>query len=55
MLYPFITVGLTAVFVLYVLYLGLIRKNLKAKMKTVVYPGLFFIATWTVIYILLLK
>jgi FtsH-binding integral membrane protein len=54
MTYPFIPIGLIIVFIVYVLYLLLIKKDLK-KLKTVLYPGLFFIAIWAVIYFILLK
>lgn len=52
--YPFIPIGLIAVFIVHVLYLLLIKKDIK-KLKVVVYPGLFFIAIWAVIYYFLLK
>jgi FtsH-binding integral membrane protein len=54
MTYPFIAIGLIIVFVAYVLYLLIIKKDLK-KLKIVLYPGLFFIAIWVVIYYFLLK
>lgn len=54
MTYPFIPVGLITIFIAYVLYLLLFKKDLK-KFKAVLYPGLFFIAIWAVIYYLLLK
>ena len=54
MMYPFIPIGLTAVFIVYVLYLLIIKKDIK-KLKTVLYPGLFFIAIWAVIYYFLLR
>lgn len=55
MTYVFIPVIMIAVFVLYVLYLAIVKKNLKSKLQTVVLPGLFFIAIWGVIYYTLLK
>jgi hypothetical protein len=55
MTYVFIPVIMIAVFVLYVLYLAIVKKNLKSKLQTVVLPGLFFIATWGVVYYFLLK
>lgn len=54
MTYPFIAVGLTAIFIVYVLYLLIIKRDMK-KLKTVLYPSLFFIAVWGVIYYFLVK
>jgi hypothetical protein len=54
MTYPFIAIGLIAIFIIYSLYLLFIKKDLK-KLKTVMYPGLFFIAIWGVLYYFLLK
>lgn len=53
-MYPFIPAGLIAVFIIYVLYLLLIKKDTR-KFKAVLYPGVFFIAVWGVIYYFLLK
>lgn len=50
MTYPFIPIGLAALFIAYVLYLAMIKKNLNSKLKTVVFPGLSFIAIWSIIY-----
>lgn len=55
MTYPFIPLGLIAIFLFYILYLAFIKKNLKANFKTVVLPGLFFIVVWAVIYYFLLR
>jgi len=55
MIYPFITIGLLAVFIIYILYLAVVKKDLKSKMQTVVLPGLFFIGVWVVLYYFLLK
>jgi hypothetical protein len=55
MTYLFIPIALTIVFVIYVLYLAVVRKNLKTKMKTIVLPGFIFIAIWAVMYCLVLK
>ena len=49
MTYPLIPIGLIAVFVVAVLYLLIIKKDMK-KVKSVLYPGLFFIGIWVVIY-----
>jgi hypothetical protein len=54
MTYPFIPIGLIAVLVIYILYLLLIKKD-KKKVKTVLYPSLFFIGIWIVIYYFILK
>lgn len=54
MTYSIIPIVLIAVFIVYVLYLFIIKKDIK-KLKTVLYPGLFFIAVWAVIYYFLLK
>jgi hypothetical protein len=49
---PFIFI---IVFILYVLYLAIIKKTLKQNLTKVVYPGVFFILVWIVIYYLALK
>ena len=54
MTYPFIAIGLTAVFIVYILYLLLIKKDIK-KFKAVLLPGLVFIAIWAIIYCAWLK
>ena len=54
MTYPFIPIGLIAVFIVYILYLLFIKKDMK-KLKIALYPGLFFIAVWAVVYYFLLK
>lgn len=54
MLYPFIPIGLIAIFFVYVLFLIFIKKD-KKQLKVVLYPGLSFIAVWAVIYLLFLK
>lgn len=55
MTYVFIPLGLIVVFIFYILYLAFVKKNLRANIKTVLLPGLFFIAMWSIIYYLLLK
>lgn len=55
MTYPFIPIGLIILFLGYILYLAIVKKNLKSKIKTVVMPGIFFIGIWAVIYFFLLK
>lgn len=54
MTYPFIPIGLIAVFVIYVLYLFLIKKDV-GKAKKILLPGLLFIAVWAVIYYFLMN
>ncbi len=54
MTYPFIPIGLIAIFIVYVLYLLLIKKDMK-RFRIVLFPGVFFIVIWAVIYYLLLK
>ena len=54
MTYPFIPIGLIAIYIVYVMYLLLVKKDTK-KIKSILYPGLFFIAIWGVIYFFLLK
>jgi len=41
---------MTAVFLCYIFYLLVVKKNLRQQMDKVVYPGLFFIVVWGVIY-----
>ncbi len=55
MTYPYIPIGLIAIFIVYVLYLAFVKKNLRSKFKGTVLPGLVFIAIWAVIYYLILK
>jgi FtsH-binding integral membrane protein len=54
MTYPFISIGLIAVFAVVILYLLIIKKDMK-KVKSVLYPGLFFIGIWILIYYFLLR
>ena len=53
MTYPFIPIVLIAVFAVVILYL-LIKKDMK-KVQSVLYPGLFFIGIWILIYYFLLR
>jgi len=55
MTYLYLPLILIAVFIIYVLYLAIVKKNLRTKMNTVVLPGLIFIAIWAVMYWLILK
>ncbi|MBN9292729.1 MAG: hypothetical protein J0G96_01970 [Flavobacteriia bacterium] len=54
MTYPFVPIGLIAVFIVYTLYLLLIKKDRKL-FRSVFSLGLFFIAVWVIIYFFLLK
>ncbi|MFM2213052.1 MAG: hypothetical protein RL427_315 [Bacteroidota bacterium] len=45
--FPFI---LGPLFVCYILYLFLIKKELKRNLTTIVYPGLFFFLVWALLY-----
>ena len=54
MTFSLIPIGLAAIFIIYVLYLLIIRKDIK-KLNTVLYPGLFFIAIWAIMYYFFLK
>ncbi len=54
MTYLFIPFGLIAVFLIYILYLIIFRKDRK-QLKSALYPGLFFIAIWVGVYYFLLK
>ena len=53
MIYTFIPIGLIAIYIVYVLFLLLVKKDMK-KINSILYPGLFFVATWGVIYFFLL-
>jgi hypothetical protein len=50
MRFTYLPIVFIVLFVGYVLYLALVKKNLKANMRSVVLPGLFFIAIWALIY-----
>lgn len=54
MFYLYIPIGLTALFLVYVLYLAF-SKQLKTKFRTAVLPGLFFVGIWGAIYFLMLR
>lgn len=54
MLYPFITIGLLVAFIGYLLYVLLIKKD-RAKLKTVLFPGIFFIGVWVVMYYMIVE
>lgn len=48
-------IAMIIVFAFYILYLALVKKDLKSQMKTAIYPGLFFISVWGICYLLFLK
>ncbi len=54
MTYPFIPIFLIAIFAAVLVYFSFIKKDLK-KIKTILYPGLFFIGIWAVMYYFLFK
>jgi hypothetical protein len=50
-----IPIILTGIFILYVLYLAFVKKNLKSKLRTEILPGVLFIGLWAGIYFMWLK
>ena len=46
---------LTGMFILYVLYLAFVKKNLKSKLRTEILPGVLFIGLWAAIYFMWIK
>lgn len=54
MTYPFIPIGLIILFIGYVLYLLIVKKDRK-RLKRILFPGLFFIGIWAVFYYILLR
>lgn len=51
----FMPIVFVVLFIFYVLYLGLVKKNLKDQIATVLFPGLFFILVWGILYYELLS
>lgn len=51
----FFPIIFAVLFVLYVLYLALVKKQLKQNLNQVVFPGLFFIAVWGILYYFVLE
>ncbi len=51
----FFPIVLTVIFLFYILYLAFVKKNLKDNTTKILYPGLFFILVWGIIYFELLK
>ncbi|MFT3796708.1 hypothetical protein [Flavobacterium sp.] len=51
----FMPIAMAILFVLYMLYLALVKKELKSHLKTVLYPGLFFIFVWGICYSVFLQ
>ena len=54
MTYPFITIALTAILIIYILYLLIIKKDIKM-VKSVLFIGVFFIGIWLAFYYFLLR
>ena len=54
MLYPFVTVGLFVAGAAYVIYL-LAAGRFRAKLRTEIFPGLFFFVIWILLYFLFLR
>ncbi|MBF6640794.1 hypothetical protein IVB69_04835 [Flavobacterium sp. J49] len=50
----FMPIVFVILFILYVLYLAIIKKELKQNLSKVVYPGLFFIVVWALLYFVFL-
>jgi membrane protein CcdC involved in cytochrome C biogenesis len=50
MRFSFLPLAFTLLLIGYILYRLVVKKDLKSKMRTVVLPGLFFIAVWVLIY-----
>jgi hypothetical protein len=46
----FFPLVLGPLFLCYVLYLAVIKKELKQHLTTVVYPGFFFFLVWAILY-----
>lgn len=54
MRYLFIPIGIIAILIGYVLYLLITKQDAK-KIKSVLYPGLFFLVVWAALYYFILK
>lgn len=50
----FIPLLMTVLFIVYVLYLAFFKKELKQQLTGVLYPGLFFIGVWCILYYFIL-
>ena len=50
-----IPIIMIVLFLLYVLYLAFVKKDLRKNLTTVLYPGLFFMTIWGVIYYVLIS
>lgn len=51
----FIPFAMIAVFAFYILYLALVKKDLKNHLKTTIYPGMFFVLIWGICFLFFLK
>ncbi|WP_187695259.1 hypothetical protein [Chryseobacterium sp.] len=54
MTYPLIPIGLIIIFIIYVIYLAFVKKDMQM-LRSVLYPGLFFITVWALIYYFMLR
>lgn len=54
MRYALIPFALIAIFIVYILYLLIFKRDTE-KIKSILYPGLFFTLVWVVVYWLWLK
>lgn len=50
----FIPLLMTVLFIVYVLYLAFFKKELKQQLTGVLYPGLFFLVVWSILYYFIL-
>lgn len=48
-------VAFIALFLFYIVYLAFVKKDVKGRLKTEVYPGFFFIGAWGIFYVLFLR
>lgn len=46
----YMPIALMVIFALYLLYLAVIKKNLKNNLSAIVYPGLLFVLVWGICY-----
>jgi hypothetical protein len=50
----YIPLLMAVLFIVYILYLALIKKELKHQLTGVLYPGLFFLGVWCILYYFIL-
>ena len=51
----FMPIILIAVFALYILYLAVVKREFKSKLKTEILPGMFFVLVWGICYFAFLR